>query len=294
MLGINNVGQSVFNTPAGVISGSPGSIFFRNPANDFATSGAAIANRAAIQSELGAPGNFNGLSLFNRRFNGNINTRRGFEAGATYTNLDANIANRAFTGPVIGTTNYLSRRIRDRDIRRMRTLGPFPSVAGYPYGYSYGYPYNVPYQAITSNTGFLNAGYGSYAGSYAGYPYAGSYAGTYAGYPYAGSGSYAGYPYAGYGSYAGYPYAGSLNTGYPTHDVYPNGYPIYGTYSYAALGPTLGPYGGPFYYPPASPECGIHLACAEYSNPNDCRSCVSSRGGSSHCADQICGPHVLI
>ena len=46
-------------------------------------------------------------------------------------------------------------------------------------------------------------------------------------------------------------------------------------------------------YPPCGPECAPYLDCAiSTSTPNDCRSCVAALGGSSHCADQICGPHL--
>lgn len=84
--------------------------------------------------------------------------------------------------------------------------------------------------------------------------------------------------------------------------TYPNGYPYpysladagyYNQYGYGAY-----PYGAPvnapplYSYPYTAPECAPYVSCENTSDPNDCRSCVSSLGGSSHCVDQICGPHV--
>lgn len=63
---------------------------------------------------------------------------------------------------------------------------------------------------------------------------------------------------------------------------YPIGYPTYATPC------TLN---NP--YPITSPECAPFLNCQCYANPNDCRSCVAAQGGGPHCADQICGPHVV-
>lgn len=42
-------------------------------------------------------------------------------------------------------------------------------------------------------------------------------------------------------------------------------------------------------YPLTAPECSQYVNCANYANPNDCRSCVSIKGGPRHCANQICG-----
>ena len=53
-------------------------------------------------------------------------------------------------------------------------------------------------------------------------------------------------------------------------------------------------YGNPYQYnyPYTAPECAPHIGCENIPDTNDCRSCVSANGGPSHCADQICGPHV--
>lgn len=77
-------------------------------------------------------------------------------------------------------------------------------------------------------------------------------------------------------------------------NVYPNGitYPV-DTY-YRGIVPQSREYFDNYYgseYPPAAPECMPHLNCRGQRRPNDCRSCVSAQGGSSHCVDQICGPH---
>ncbi|AUL78747.3 putative orfan [Tupanvirus soda lake] len=76
-------------------------------------------------------------------------------------------------------------------------------------------------------------------------------------------------------------YRGAVPYGIPYSNAY------YGRNNYAS------PYYGSTYlpeYPYTSPECARFAVCERYNHPNDCRSCVSSRGGVSHCADQICGP----
>jgi len=84
------------------------------------------------------------------------------------------------------------------------------------------------------------------------------------------------------------PYGSSYNYAYPYASPYGSPYGlIYGS-SYGL------PYESPYLpaYPSTSPECARQGSCRSLDYPNDCRSCVSQLGGSSHCATQICGPHV--
>jgi hypothetical protein len=76
---------------------------------------------------------------------------------------------------------------------------------------------------------------------------------------------------------------------------YPYAYSNFASpYSYPNDWPYATSYANPYYdYPLTAPECNSYLGCANYQNPNDCRSCVSTRRGPSHCADQICGPAIL-
>ena len=89
-----------------------------------------------------------------------------------------------------------------------------------------------------------------------------------------------------------FPYAYGRTGPLPTNQLdprvnnllaYQNGYPVPPQFD---PNPTLAQS-----YPLTSPECSPYMECSSYADPNDCRSCVSAAGGSSHCADQICGPH---
>ena len=91
---------------------------------------------------------------------------------------------------------------------------------------------------------------------------------------------YNGWDRNGYGVWTGNNYA-------KNRYWYNNPYSAYSAYNGYGYGNN-----GRGFYPPASPECAPHLNCASNSNPNDCRSCVSAQGGPSHCASQICGPHI--
>lgn len=63
------------------------------------------------------------------------------------------------------------------------------------------------------------------------------------------------------------------------------------------ISPYLSPYsyGYPTAYPYrgyVGPECGLYGGCRAYPHTNDCRSCVVAKGGSTHCANQVCGFHI--
>ncbi|AUL77471.3 putative ORFan [Tupanvirus deep ocean] len=96
----------------------------------------------------------------------------------------------------------------------------------------------------------------------------------------------------------------SFDPRYRRVDLYPNGVPYPLATYHRGVVPYGIPYNNSYYgrynygypylpaYPATSPECARAGVCARYNNPNDCRSCVSQLGGISHCANQICGPHV--
>lgn len=220
---------------------------------------AQIASRSTfLPTSEGGNFNLGANSLLNTRFNGNENTSPNFSAGGSFGNNNANVANYTFGA---GDAS----RVAGLDLRSFRTRSPNYTTAfspPFPAGYYSGYPYNVPYSS-------LNGGYYPYSTSYPynGYAVSGAYPGIYPG---ACSGAYSGgYPTFPYGVYGGY----SNGALFPYSNAYP--------FAYAGTG-----------YPPYGPECVPYAGCQSYANPNDCRSCVSARGGSSHCADQICGPMI--
>lgn len=117
----------------------------------------------------------------------------------------------------------------------------------------------------------------------------------------------------------GVPYYGVPNLDFyrshlpPYSMAYPYGYPYNvqpGPHSYTSVDPIENPkliqeYYDQFpqqydpqmyaqvYRPPYNgPGCAPYNGCAGYPNPNDCRRCVSARGGGSFCADRTCGPRL--
>jgi len=210
-----------------------------------------------------------------RPYNGDSRTNANFGFGSILNNNNANIANRAFN--VLYT---YPPAVYDLDLRKFRGVQTPYQRYKYPYRYLHGYPYNVSYSDSQQRSGLIPypnpTAYPYFSGVRPdGRTYPNDYPDQYA-YPY-------NFPY-GYPNTAPYGNPYSAINGLPFTPL--NNYPLafFNGYPYSVLEG----------YPYSSPECAPYIDCGQtYSNPNDCRSCISASGGSNHCANQICGPAIL-
>ncbi len=253
----NNAGN-IFNNPA-TPTGAANARFTQ--AQAFGTPAAQIYSRSSLNPSGGA-NVINMMPQSTIRFNGMPSTNPTRQAGNVLGGVYYNIADNSLTNgynAARGGLNY--------DIRSYRggLTNAFAPVLNRP-TFANGQPLLYP----TSE---------DYRGPVPGYPF--GYAPPYDVRSYA-NGVRIPYNYP-------YPYANFTTPyNYPNDSAY---YQNNSPYSYTSNWPYATSYANPYYdYPLSAPECSSHLGCASYKNPNDCRSCVSTRGGPRHCADQICGP----